>query len=440
MQKRKSLILWITICLLASSCKNPDLLGLDIADKDKINGELEMLPLVSYTVREDSLLSSNLAKNLLGYVNEGGTFGSTKAEIAAQLLLQQTNTSFGASSILDSAILILSYAGSYGPNTEAITINVHQLDQDIFNDSIYYSARKIQYKTDIIGSKTFIPKPKDSVTVMDIRSGKSDTLVTLAPQLRIKLDSTFISTNFLKGDVANFASPEAFLTYFKGIYLSVDSTKLPAEGGIMYFDLLNTGKSKLTIYYKATDSSSTQVVNFNINSASAVVNRYQHNYTGTEVAAQLADTSGGMQQTYIQAASGLRTQLRINGLAELRAKGKIAINKAQLELLVPVGTNDIFEEPARLFIVIKDEQGRYVNIPDWDLGDFHYKGTFDEATQKYTFNISSYLQGLLDGKYIDRGIYLIASGAPYSANRVILGGPSNSSYPMKLSVYYTKLD
>ena len=80
------------------------------------------------------------------------------------------------------------------------------------------------------------------------------------------------------------------------------------HGGVMSFDLTNTNRSYIVLHYKNSTDTTTFV--FNINSVAANINRYEHDYTGTDVASQLVDSTLGQTKTFIQSLGGLRAKVQ----------------------------------------------------------------------------------------------------------------------------------
>ena len=61
---------------------------------------------------------------------------------------------------------------------------------------------------------------------------------------------------------------------------------------------------------------------------------------------------------------------------------------------------------------------------------------------EYVFNIARYIQQVLDGKIVDRGLYLVAGSNAISANGAVLYGASKSNPTLpriRLKLFYTPL-
>ena len=135
----------VCAALLIFSCTDPNLIGLDIQPpSDGISVALtsanENLQLS--TISEDSLRADEASTLLLGDYTEL-VFGNSWAAFATQFQLPFNSVDVGNSDslIVDSVVLSLSYAGSYG-NSDALNIRVYQLTEPIYKDSIYYSNQE----------------------------------------------------------------------------------------------------------------------------------------------------------------------------------------------------------------------------------------------------------------------------------------------------------
>jgi hypothetical protein len=113
----------------------------------------------------------------------------------------------------------------------------------------------------------------------------------------------------------------------------------------------------------------------------------------------------------------------------------LAITKA--ELIVPVESSliDIYGVPSRLLLVEKDDNGQYVSISDFDLGDGYFNGNYNPSKQTYNFNLALYIQEILAGKRTQKGLYLVPTASAVGANRVVLKG----SNFIKFNLTYTKI-
>ena len=81
-----------------------------------------------------------------------------------------------------------------------------------------------------------------------------------------------------------------------------------------------------------------------------------------------------------------------------------------------------------------------------DIGTSYYDGSFNSGNNTYTCVITQYIQGVINGKIIDRGLYVCPNNQPIYANGVVIYGAQHGvpkAQKTKLTIYYTpvkKLD
>ena len=70
---------------------------------------------------------------------ESANLLDAKASFSTHLRLSDNAVNFGANPVLDSAVIILSYAGYYGDTTIEMNIQVEQLSEEIYDTTTYFS-------------------------------------------------------------------------------------------------------------------------------------------------------------------------------------------------------------------------------------------------------------------------------------------------------------
>lgn len=422
------IITWVvlsgTLCIQA--CDEPDLVGANIQPaKDKISLAIDTtLKIISYTVIEDSLRSDDVSASLIGSYKDG-VFGISTASVFTQCRLSSNNASFGTNPVLDSIVLSLVYDGFYGDTSFEQSFKVFELTEDIYKDSSYTSNRVFGYDQNEIASSDFYPSPKDSVSV----EGANKT-----PHLRIKLSDNLGQKLLDQSGSSNLANNDAFLAFFKGLYITPANVSQNVDvGAILYFNLLSA-LSKLTLYYhNSTDFS--LAFDFLINDYCARINHFTHDYSGVAVETQLnsPDSINGYNTVYVQAMAGVKSKILIPDIMNLAESGKIAINKAELIVELSQGTFGPYPQPDKMLVLKVDSLGKN----DFLLDQFesHYNGKYQSSSYSYRFNITRHIQSILSGEK-DYGMYLLPYGTVTSANRAIIEGNQN----MKLYITYTRVN
>ncbi|HIA37215.1 MAG TPA: DUF4270 family protein, partial [Flavobacteriales bacterium] len=211
-----------------AGCEKPGVIGLDVhPEADQFNVLFsDTSTLVAKTILEDSIRTDEPILNLLGAYTDP-VFGYTAASFYTQFSMTTNNVGFGSSFVPDSLVLTIGYVGSYGPSPSAQTVNVYRLTEDIYEDSAYYSNRDFAYDPLELASVSIAPVDEDSV-------------------VRIKLDG---SNSVFSSNDSFFVDNAAFQSFFKGFYISTD-TSMPCcpggtgatccSGGILYLDMLSS--------------------------------------------------------------------------------------------------------------------------------------------------------------------------------------------------------
>jgi hypothetical protein len=424
-----------------ASCDKDSPVGLDVQPEgDLLHTRVtDTASITTFTVREDSVKTDELPSGtaIIGSYNDP-VFGYSAASAYAQFLLPTNAPNFSGAT-LDSIVLSLAYDGTspfYGSITDGDmqTFRVYQVVESLSKDASYYGEQTATvYPTDI-GFKTFNPNVVDSVQVGNKKE---------KPQLRIRLDDTF-GNLLLTAGATNLANNTNFLQYFKGLNIRPDNGSQPTgTGALLYFNLLD-GKTGLTLYYQTAteDSLSYRML---VNSSAARFSHFEHNYPSSgPISAQLQDPSQGQNISYVQAMSGVKTKISFPTIAHLLDSGRVAINRAELVIKAdPSYLSNAFHAPDKLFLVpvtSTGNNGDLLSWPDFFAGASSYGGTYNATTNEYRFNVSRYVQAIIDGKTADYGLYLTIAGSAVNGDRLVIGGGSNSAYGMKLRLTYTKLD
>ena len=207
------------------------------------------------------------------------------------------------------------------------------------------------------------------------------------------------------------------------------------------------GESKITLYYHNSNATNNDTLSYDFSLGSvARFNHFEHNYTtvNTFLNNQINLPTPAQNATvFVQSMAGVRTKIEFPYLMNWVNDGLIGVNKA--ELLINVDTSDAtynkdtFAVPAALILFGINDDGTTFAIPDAFEGATYFGGTYNSTTVQYHFNIARYIQQVLDGKRNNNGLYLLASNGAVNANRVVLGGATSTTRPMKLNLTYTKI-
>lgn len=412
-----------------SSCKKVESdLGVDILpSSDQLGLEVDTLELNSYSSLEDSLRSDEFSINMLGSYNDE-TFGKTKASIYTQLRLSVIPTFTDLSNtVVDSVVLSLNIVDFYGENDDQ-TFEVYEITEDIYRDSNYYTS------TDKANNGINLVKPGFETFAASLTNSPVIEGEVLDPQMRIRLNETF-GDMILNSD--SLTSDAIFAEYFKGLFITVNNpVQSYGQGGIYSFDMENN-ETKVTIYYhNSTDTTSFEMP---INDKCARFTSMEHDYTGTKIEQQLADSTLGNEFYYVQAGQGLVGNIVIPSLLNLTNDGPVIINRAELYLPVQYYSASPYSPPTRTLAYGLNDQNEIYTMPDFNLGVSIYGGNYNDEKKAYVFNIIRYIQDVVNGTVMNNPIRILPTGSVVTPNHVILSGKNspNREKPY-LIVYYTK--
>ena len=428
----------------ALGCRKPDTdLGLDLVEgRDPLGVTvMDTLALIAYAQPEPAVRTSALSGNVLGaYLDP--VFGRMAAGIVTQVRLSTNNVGQGQDNsglVADSLVLALAYDGSrlsYG-NLGPQVFRILELDEDLTTDSIYRNNDNPVVKLQDLVSSTrgeFAIRPLDSVTVGDDRE---------APQLRIPLSMDLAARLLGAFGTADMVDNQAFLGFMKGLWIIPgDEDPVLYSNGALYLNLLSA-TSRLTLYYRNTLPGQEDTLSFDL-----LINDNCVRYTTSVhdpasavesgLAQLLADSTQGGQRTYLQALGGVRTRVSIPGLTGLGASSDLALAKAELVAPLEGTFHPFLPPPTQLFVFRTDAEGNDQLLPDQLLGQGVIGGEYDPDAMEYRFNITRYVQGVINGTYPDLPISLVPGSGGISAARVVLAGPEHPEHPMRLELTFTE--
>lgn len=449
----------ILVSLFVVSCKRKDNVGNGLVPESTNSNIVytDTLTLLTRTILEDSIITSELSYNVLG-TSDNNTFNLTHATVSAQYLLPRDNFTFGGATKFDSAVLYLGFLAadnsegnrSFGDISTAQRFSVHELNSALDATRSYYSNSFINYSPVSVGSWNGILNLKDSIPI--ILGSKSSKI---PPALRFKLDDTWAKSKLFNAPGTAFSTNTDFLNYFKGLAITSEGV-LSGNGGFVYVNLKTTNKSNaptgaaLVVYYN--DSLS---VSFTVGTTSRRITTYNHTLPTPPLTSLPQDyaypgTHLNADTCFIQSMGKYKMRIQIPYLYELVKKYKnIAINSAEL-IMKPYGSwlNADFYAPTSLRLLQPNATtGRNDFIKDIFYSGSsplnpYYGGYYNTTSGEYRFNFTLHLQELINDYKAtgstdkNRGLYLIIpTDNPIAASHVVMD--TRKGLGIKLKLYYT---
>ncbi|MFO7977381.1 MAG: DUF4270 domain-containing protein [Bacteroidales bacterium] len=420
------------LLLTWQSCAEPDEVGLNLIDEKASIKTTDTLTIEAYTLADDSIPTNLGAQNLLGLMHDP-VFGKIRATVFTEFRLPENDFSLGEEPVLDSVRLSFGYTGRYsGDLSTHQTLRVYELSENLPDADTLYSNVFVDYYPQEIGMLNLKPAPQDTVLI--------DT-VDYAPHFVIPLSMEFGQKILDANGTTYFENIPSFLDYFKGLYVAVDDDF--QEGGAIFNLNMFSAFTRLQLYYRNEGDTVSRLQNFNISEFTnrvTYVETYGYENAHPLIQQQVLDQQRelGDSLLFLQSLGSLKANIKLPFLEELSQTADIAINQARL--IIPV-QQDMVEEmyPAanRLLLFSYDDQGQMEFLTDLQIGDEYFGGTYDEENNYYSFNITHYLQQVLNGNISNNGLSLVIGGAAENAQRVVLHGPGRDEDPLRLELIYS---
>lgn len=416
------------------SCKKTDEnIGLITPDQNLDLVVLDTFSVFTTTVKEDSLFVSQLSARLLGSVYHP-EFGTSKASIVTEFRIPQVNFNFGPGAQLDSIVLTLRFRDSaaFNGNIQANqSIKVYELNERLYIDSNYFSNRVFQRANTPVGEYNGRFNTSDSITIIE-----KGVPVKYPAHLRIRLDNNTIGQRFINASTTDFSSNENFLNnILRGLYINPE--QIGTTDGIVAQFLMTSIYSGISVYYNDTSKAVFPILN-----TCAFSSIYENDFTGTPIAAQIADQSINYNTTYIQSKAGAKTKITIPNLLSLvNGETRYAIVSAKFTFKVdPASISPGFEPPARLILFAIDSVGRSQPVIDFFEEAALYNGRYNSSNQTYSFSIARHLQAILKeftekGINVNRGLYLfMPTDDPLTGSRLKMDMSKGNGIKFELSL------
>ena len=411
------------------------------------------------------------ALHALGIISNDPLFGKTTANLYLEVkpvtfpfTLPDHDTD---SLFLDSAVLVLSYAGSFGDTTVLQKVKAFQLSNKFNKDSSYYTCNVLSNNFTQIGEQTFVPQ--------NLKDSAHAFRENYANQLRIPISKTMIQ-DWLNTSSTTFLSDSLFVDKFKGFAIVPDET---VGGQALNYFSLNNPDTRLSIYIRTSKGAvkDTSILDLPFTQFSSEANSIVRTRGSSEITNHLTQPVNGDSLLYVQTSPGSYVELSIPGLTGLSNR---IINRAELivEQQYSPGTFDnYFIPPQMLYLDTKDtaSTGPYIPIPcDFNGNElttgFSYLGghPFDVSdgsghmVKRYTFNLSRYVQNIVtlnsnNAVFRLRAPYYIVNIKPFvdkcgqvvppfsqplnniAVGRVRLNGSNNTPSRIRLRIIYSVL-
>lgn len=425
--KQLALLLLASILLLgAAGCSTmPANIGVGLPSVDTTTGAflVDTLTLRASTVLRDSVITSNSQYLLAGRYTDP-QLGTIKASSYTTLGL---GTAFLPASTLiaDSVVLVLpTDAYRYGDTTKTQTLlEIHELSAFIPLTQYGFASPSL---TRIATNVT--PALLNNPVMRRARRNLGS--------LRLRLNMSFGQRLMSDAKNGRLTTQDQLDFRYPGLALLPGASD---DAALLRFNASASDAALVLYYHDPADVTTALSHSFTLNrhfyQAEAVRSGPLAALTTTN--RQLnADKTG--QQTYIEGLLGLQTKIEIPYLFDLRNYGQnLVITNAQMVVEAPANTllNRNLPPPASLSVSTTDVNNR---VGTTFVSSAPYSPTItsvDNRTQGgYSWSMLNYVQNVLSNNIANGGI-LLNTTAPTQPDRVILGGPRNTTNKIKLRLY-----
>ncbi|AHF17398.1 DUF4270 domain-containing protein [Niabella soli] len=342
-----------------------------------------------FALDADSFRTGLAFYQMIGKISSDPLFGKTDA----QMYLQLSPTAYPFKNVpgklyLDSVVLVLKHAGTYGDTTIPQTLQVSEIDQSAqFRVDSSYLLSQTFPTAGVLGTATVIPAHlKDSFQVVSYPNTH-----TTANEIRIKLDNSF-GQRLLAYDSAGASAPyhndSTFRTFFKGF--AIKSTG--GGNGLMVVrpsgDASDSSLTSLVVYYKYDDPTTagkidTSFASITLGANDAVASNIQRDYSGSPAAAAFASATPA-SLLYIQATPGSYANLKIPGL---KGFPNCVVHLAELQMESVYDVSDsLFGAPQNMLVDVFDSTAMAFKLMPYA---FPITSQLQSDGKTYYFSISS---------------------------------------------------
>jgi hypothetical protein len=339
-------------------------------------------------------------------------FGQTHANFQFNILPSTLGTypfvSKDSVKIVDSVVLSLAYAGSYGDTLNGVqTLRVFEIapTSGFRFDTLYkYNDPASEFATTggELGSATFnVSKLKDSIQI----SRPHDT-TKVANVVRIRLNSS-LATRFMQydttsGPLGGYHSDSTVGNIFRSLFAGF-SIKADNSGNVLSYFTPSSTNTKLTVYYQVVHSNTPvrDTLSYDFFHTTNGQSNYVKTMPGGNWAALLSNGQLSDDKIYLQGSpSGSYASILIPSLPSL---GNKVIHRAEIiATRIPSVLDNIFFPPSQLFLDRTNfgtPDTAFVFYNDIGLG---LDGSIDLSSfggnlksNMYRFNITRYVQGIV---------------------------------------------
>jgi hypothetical protein len=380
------------IGLIGVSCSDPNNLGLEVqppSDNIIISDITSFKWQKSQTKSEDSLRTDEALNLILGEINDA-EFGVNRGGFYTQILLKENNIDLGDNPIVDSVVMSYTYSNHYGDLEEFSNLEIIELSEPIYKDSIYYSDFEINHTN----------FPVNLVESFHLNTDDE------APSLKIKLNN-YLGQKIIDLGNEELVDSETFLQNFYGLGILAQ-----ANNTMLYLNPQGSNTVLKVYYHNNGSSADTLSLDFELGGDAARINIFNEKNENTIIDDSL--------RIYIQSMAGYKVKISISNIDSIKSLlDKKIINKVIMSFDIEDNSQEEYEAHEKLFLVRVNEDGENIYLLDYTVeGETYFGGRLEN--NKYHFSITRYFSQLLYNDSYTKDLYLLPAGAAVNSNRTML--------------------
>lgn len=443
----------VLLIALSSGCGDPSPVGagvlegerldLRFTDTFKLSAKTILPPSVPVTFRRgtNEVASLSINNRIVGQLDDPVT-GSSYAEVALRLRVSTVNPTF-TGAVVDSVVLSLVYdaRGSYGDQEAIHQVDINEL-ADLFPDSDTLYADEQLARGPLLGSRSMVPRPADSILIIQHGLG---TVAELRPQMRIRLDNSFGQS--ILDDPSIIQNDSTLEAFMPGLVISSSTSN--SLFGLNLSPAINqpsTSPNGVTIYYSLDDTTRAQ---YRLSISSEISSYIDHDFARGSM---IIDDVAADSILVSQGLNGVNAAIDLGSIASIADEvlnfAELVMYVARDEMIDPdlyppseILASQYNSSDSTMLASIEDftialNAGRVATL----FGGVPTDVVVDDvAIQEIRINITTHLKTLQDDPSADRRLILVMASKLQRPGRTIVYGPGHSKYPMKLNVTFTDI-
>lgn len=423
---------------MAISLKNDNIDNLNVSSVDSLSAVVSTVQMPTIpTAATGTLLVGKVTQPIIGSLTSNTFFRLNPAGI--------TND-FPTTAKFDSLNLVIRPSNNryaYGDTSKIQKMYVHRLTQALETTTLTPSPTGISFPIYYPGATIFAHQSfnfdANALGSVSFRPHMSK-VDTLSVRLSDAVGTEFFQK--IKNNDVAFNSASNFQEYFKGL------TIRPDAGNTAMVGFKDTLEVRINYSYVGTDGFRKKgVKTLNMADKSVQYNNIVADRTGTEFEAltttnplPVAETNG---ISFIQAGSGVATQISFPALRDFMQQPGIAINKAELEIEIAsshLGYYTAAPQP----VLYTTDMGVPTNFLPVPFTNTVQTGTYILGNNtgrpgKYVFNMIQYIRTVNLPDAQNKSLYLsLGNPALFSTGNTSILATQNNQPKVKLNIVYTK--